>query len=451
MLQTLTRWPCILGLMAVALNPTAARSAQDPDIFDAMQKRILAIAEENNPKVVHIKAILKVQNRSIPGTGTGMIIDPQCHVLTNHHVVENAEKVTLVVPGDKRRFDAEVVGTDPQTDIAVLKFKYDKPCNPVRTGDSSKVHVGDWVIAIGNPYGLDGSVSFGIISAIQRNLNVGGLLNEFIQTDAMIDFGSSGGPLYNLKGDVIGINSRGQGRGIGFTIPINLALEIKQNLVQEGQVERSWLGVSIQNFDRDLADYLGMPDTTGVIINQVHEGSAADKAGLRPGDILTVFDGQKMDAEEEQDLKAVTRLIAKLPVGKKVTMHVLRDKKPLTLNATLTQQPTLEGKREESDLGFQVTEITKVLMIQQNLKSREGVLVTFVEQGSVADEGGLAAGDTIQFMDNREIKNIKEFKSAAAAVSKKKRTLVKVLRNNSLFFVLLKNDRKKPKAYTQTE
>ena len=179
----------------------------------------------------------------------------------------------VTVPGEKKKLEAKLLGADIQTDIAVIKVSRKKPLPFPKFTDSDKVRVGEWVIAIGNPYGLDGTVSFGIVSAKGRNLELPDLINEFIQTDAMIDHGSSGGPLLNLRGEVLGVNSRGQGRGIGFTIPINTAMKVKEQIVASGQIERGYLGVSVQPFDRDLAQHFKMPDASGVIINSVRARS----------------------------------------------------------------------------------------------------------------------------------------------------------------------------------
>jgi len=429
----------------VLFSPLISQSKEDPkvlELFEMMQNRIIQIAEEQKQAVVHIEAILKVDNSSIATTGSGIIVDEMGHILTNEHVVRKAEKVTVKLLGEKKIYLAEIIGTDEQTDLAVLKIKPSKKLKAPRFGDSSQLRVGDWVVAIGNPYGLDGTVSFGIISAVQRNLNIGGLLNEFIQTDAMIDFGSSGGPLINIRGEIIGINSRGQGRGIGFTIPINTALEIRNKLIQEGQVERAWLGVTIQPFDRDMAEYFGIPKVTGVIINQVHDNSSAENAGLKAGDILTHFDGKSIEAEEENELRGVSRTIAKTPVGKKVKIIALRNGKKLHLQTKMLLQPKLEGDELHSKLGFNVQEITNILFIERRLRTKKGVYVSFVEPGSIADEARLFKGDIIQKVVKKDTPNLKSFSKNAKNLEKQKRILLHVKRGNDLKLILLKNDRR---------
>src|SRR4029453_3047549 len=223
------------------------------------------------------QAIVKFDDRRSEVTGSGLIVTPDGAVLTNEHVVDKAEKITVSVPGRKRKYPARLIGTDRQTDVALLRIDPD-PEHPFTAArlSSEAVHVGQWVLAIGNPYGLDGTVSLGIVSAKGRNLEIPELLNDFIQTDAMIDRGSSGGPLVDLEGRVIGINSRGQGRGIGFTIPGDTVPDVPAQ-ISDGGVERGWLGISIQPLDRDLAAYLGQPDVSGVIVNSVADDSPAQK------------------------------------------------------------------------------------------------------------------------------------------------------------------------------
>src|SRR5262245_4409695 len=254
-----------------------------------LEKRIVAVAELVTPSVVHIQAIVKLDDRRNEVTGSGLIVTEDGAILTNEHVVDDAEKITVSVPGRKRKYPARLIGSDRQTDIALLRIDRDTdhPFTAARLS-SDPVHVGQWVLAIGNPYGLDGTVSLGIVSAKGRNLEIPDLLNDFIQTDALIDRGSSGGPLVDLEGRVIGINSRGRGRGIGFTIPIGIAREVMSQL-DRGGVERGWLGVSIQPLDRDLAAYLGQPEATGVIVNSVADGSPAERAELRVGDVIVSF------------------------------------------------------------------------------------------------------------------------------------------------------------------
>jgi len=297
--------------------------------------------------------------------------------------------------------------------------------------------VGQWVLAIGNPYGLDGTVSLGIVSAKGRNLEIPELLNDFIQTDAMIDRGSSGGPLVDLEGRVIGINSRGQGRGIGFTIPVDTVLDVLAQ-ISDGGVARGWLGVSIQPLDRDLAAYLGIPATTGVIVNSVADGSPAAKAGLRVGDVLTAVAAHPVEAEKEEDLGAFQRMVAATAPGKRAAIELMRDGKPKTLEVTLATQPKVEPAEADCDLGFQVQEITENLYRGERLPTREGAYVSFVAGGTPASEAGLSQGDVVVKMGERAVGGLDDFRSATHAVESADRVLIQARRGSDLRFLLLK-------------
>ena len=309
MTRFLLTLPLYLALVGCALMP----AAQAKDALDELQARIIRVSERVTPSVVHIEAAVKLNNRRNLVTGSGFLMDPNGVVVTNEHVVERAEKVSVIVPGRPGRYLAKVVGMDKQTDLAVLKIspREGEERFPVaKLGDSDRLRVGEWVIAIGNPYGLDGTVSLGIISAKGRDLRTDNLLNDFIQTDAMIDRGSSGGPLINLQGEVLGINSRGQGRGIGFTIPINTAKRVVRDLLGEGHIARGYLGVAIQPLDRELASYWNLTEVHGVIINGVLDDSPAAEAGLEIGDILLRFQGQELRAEKDEDIGSHLRRIS---------------------------------------------------------------------------------------------------------------------------------------------
>src|SRR5512139_1682337 len=292
-------------LVAVVLGCAALPPALARDALDELQARIIEVNKSVSPSVVHIESAVRMNNRRNLIEGSGFVIEPNGVVLTNWHVVDRAEKVSVLVPGREGRYDAEVVGTDKQTDVAVLRLvprEGEPPFASAKLGDSDKLAVGEWVIAIGNPYGLEGSVSLGIVSAKGRDLRAEQVLNDFIQTDAMIDHGSSGGPLINLRGEVVGINSRGQGRGIGFTIPINTAKRVSGDLLEAGRIARGYLGVAIQPLPRELARYWGEPDVHGVVVGSVTHGSPAESAGIAVGDVLVRIDGDALHAEKEEDL-----------------------------------------------------------------------------------------------------------------------------------------------------
>src|SRR5262245_16591181 len=423
------------ALCALALCAASAAAAEAPDA--GLEQRIIEVAARIQPSVVHIEAIVKLNDRRSEVTGSGVIASPDGRILTNHHVLDDAEKVTVSVPGRKRRYSARVIGTDPQTDVAVLRIQPDAPLVAAPLGASKPPRVGQWVLAIGNPYGLDGTVSLGIVSAKGRNLEIPDLLNDFIQTDALIDRGSSGGPLVDLDGRVIGINSRGQGRGIGFTIPIATAREVMAQL-DSGGIARGYLGVSLQALDRDLADYLGLGESTGVLVSHVVPESPADRAGLHTGDVITHFEGHEVEAEEEEDLGSFQRLVAGAAPGTRVQLAYLREGKPATAKVEIGAQPKLEGEEVETPVGFHVKEITPNLARTNRLSSTSGAFVTFVASGSPASEAGLRTGDVIVQIEEADVASLSEFQSAIAGIDMKRRFLLRARRGDDLKFVLIK-------------
>jgi serine protease Do len=430
----------LLAVLAWVAGCAALPGAFAKDALDRLQDRIIRVSEAVTPAVIHVEAVVRVNNRRNIVTGSGFVVDAEGIALTNQHVVQRAEKVTVRVMERAGRYTAEVLGTDKQTDLAVLRVlpRSEGETFPVVTlGDSDSLHVGEWVVAIGNPYGLDGTVSLGIVSAKGRDLEAENLLNDFIQTDAMIDRGSSGGPLVNLDGAVVGINSRGQGRGIGFTIPINTAKQIMTDLRDEGRIARGYLGIVIQPLDRELATYWNIPDVEGVVVAGVVQGSPADEAGIRVGDILTRFDGIPVDAEKDEDIGDLQRQIATSPVGAKVDMEVLREGRTQTLAATLGVQPKVVPDEEETDYGFTVQEVTVGLHRLHRLDTREGVLVSFVERGSEAAEAGLAPGDLIRQVNAEKVRDLQGFRSAITTVNGADPFLIEARRGRDTRFVLI--------------
>jgi len=410
------------------------------DALDELQARIIEINRRVSPCVVHIESAIRVNGRRNLVEGSGFVVDPAGVVLTNWHVVDRAEKVSVIVPARDGRYEAEIVGTDKQTDVAVLRIspqKGEKPFSAVSVGDSDKVQVGEWVIAIGNPYGLEGSVSLGIVSAKGRDLRTEQLLNDFIQTDAMIDHGSSGGPLINLKGEVIGINSRGQGRGIGFTIPIDTAKRVADDLLDRGRIARGYLGVTLQPLPRDLARYWGEPDVHGVVVGSVAHDSPAERAGIAVGDVLVKFDGEALHAEKEEDLGQFQRLVAQRSAGHEVAIEILRGGQHETLHASLASQPKFVPDEEETQHGFTVEEVTESSFRSQRLPQRNGVLVSYVESGSEADEAGMERGDLIVELEKTHVSTLDDFRRALAQLPSDKPFLVRALRGDDTRFLLL--------------
>ncbi len=352
------------------------------------------------------------RQQRIPSSGSGFVVDEEGHILTNNHVVSNAEDITVTL-NDKRTFKAKVVGADPGTDVAVIKIEGSHlPVLPL--GDSDKMRVGDWAIAIGNPLGqLRGSVTVGIVSATGRsNLNIfGGTpdFQDFIQTDASINFGNSGGPLCNIRGEAIGINTaiNPSGQGIGFAIPINLAHHVADQLMAHGEVQRAWLGVNLAELTPEIAEGFGLKDDHGVVISNVLAGQPADKAGLKRNDVIVEYDGQPV-----ADLQKFRLKVADTPVGRKVSLVVLRDGKriPVTVTLGLRDQAVVaslnnDGQsggthngsaapRTEELAGLSVRDLSADERSEAGVRS--GVLVVEVKEGSAADDAGLAPHDVIE-------------------------------------------------------
>ncbi|MFP2931928.1 S1C family serine protease, partial [Pyxidicoccus sp. 3LG] len=280
------------------------------------------------------------------GIGSGFIIDARGLVLTNNHVVEGAREIQVQLP-DGRELGAKVLGTDPLTDVAVLQLRREeggKALPVVRLGNSEALRVGDWVVAIGNPFGLGSSVSLGIVSAKARDIEVGPF-DDFLQTDAAINPGNSGGPLFNLRGEVVGINTAivGEGAGIGFAVPSNLVQALLPQLEKDGAVTRGWLGVTVQDLTPDLGEALGLPAREGALVNDVTEGTPAASAGLQPEDVIIAADGQAIASG-----RALTRAVAQKPPGSELTLSLYRGKQKEELKATLGTRPDLEGVASRS-------------------------------------------------------------------------------------------------------
>lgn len=352
--------------------------------------------------------------------GSGFIMNKDGYILTNNHVIEGADEIQVQLT-DKRKFDAKLVGSDPKTDIAVVKISAsDLPSVPL--GDSGQIRVGDWVVAVGNPFGLEHTVTAGIVSAKGRVIGAGPY-DDFIQTDASINPGNSGGPLFNLQGEVVGVNTAivASGQGIGFAIPINMAKDLVPQLISSGKVTRAWLGVGIQDITPELAKSFGLPDQKGALISNIFPGSPADKAGLKSGDIVLGFNGRLISESHE-----LPTLVAHEPIGKKVTMQVLRDGKQVQIEVTLGEMEKGEKEAERSpaatesrELGIAVRNLTPEEVSQLRLsKEHHGVAIVAVEPGSPADGAGVQRGDILLGINNVEINSAVEYDAAAKKINK---------------------------------
>ncbi|MCC7211348.1 MAG: DegQ family serine endoprotease [Candidatus Brocadia sp.] len=384
----------------------------------------------------------------IQGLGSGVIIDSEKgYIITNNHVVEDADELKINL-GDKREFDGKVVGTDPQTDVAVIKID-GKNLPSAKLGDSDTIRAGQWAIAIGNPFGLSQTVSIGVISATGR-ANVGvAAYEDMIQTDAAINPGNSGGPLVNIKGEIVGINTAiftrsGGYQGIGFAIPINMVKIIMKDLVEKGKVTRGWLGVVIQDIDPALAKSFNVTVTEGVLVSDIQDGSPAKEAGFERGDIVIEYDGKSI-----RDVNHLRNTVAQTEVNKKVKVKVLRDGKEKDLTVKIGEQPSdlfaggpggvaPSGK----DLGMTVQNLTKELAKSLGVEEDSGVIVAEVQPGSPAALSEIREGDLIKEVNRKKIGNVAEFKKSLSEADKEKGVLILIKRGEFSRYVIIKTKEK---------
>ena len=369
------------------------------------------------------------------GLGSGFIISEDGYVVTNNHVVERAEDIKVILE-DGTEFKAEVIGKDPKTDLAVLKIEADYDFVAVDAGNSEELRIGDWVMAIGNPFGLGYTVTSGIISAKGRSLGLGAY-DDFIQTDAPLNPGNSGGPLFNLNGEVVGVNTAisARGQGIGFAIPINLASNVINQLIDSGKVVRGWLGVIIQEITPDIAEGIGLDNTDGALIADVSPDSPADKAGLKSGDVVIKFNNKPI--EEFADL---TRFVGETKPESDVNLTIIRNGKEKVVDVHLgelkdTKKAAAEPEESiDSKIGLNVKEITPELAKKYNLDRDSGVILFNVERGTNAYNAGFRTGDIITNIDKTEINSIEDYNEAIDRVVEGKLALFLVRRGqNSLY------------------
>ena len=371
------------------------------------------------------------------GLGSGFIISKDGLVITNNHVVDKADVIKVKLSNGEDH-DAEVVGRDPKTDIALIKIKGGGPFPFLPLGDSDKIQVGDWVLAVGNPFGLESTVTAGIISAKQRNIGAGPY-DDFLQTDAPINPGNSGGPLVDLEGEVIGINTAivASGQGIGFAIPSNMASNIIAQLRDSGKVVRGWLGVMIQRITPELEKSFNLKDDQGALVADVPEDSPAAKAGVKRGDVIVEFNGKAI--KEWSDLPG---MVANTKVGETVPVKVLRDGKEKVVEVKIGElkeemaAATGEERQEEAKLGMTVEEITPDVASRLGIEKEEGVIVTRVEENSPAAEAGLRPGDIIKEIQREPVKDMASYNNLISKLEKGN-ALILIKRGGSTFFVTL--------------
>ena len=370
------------------------------------------------------------------GLGSGFIISEDGYVVTNNHVIDKAQDIEVILEGGEK-YKAKIIGKDSKTDLALLKIEPRKKLSAVRFGDSDKLEIGDWVIAVGNPFGLGHTVTAGIVSAKGRVLGLGAY-DDFIQTDAPINPGNSGGPLFNLSGEVVGVNTAivAGGQGIGFSIPINMAKDVVRQIKEKGRVVRGWLGVLVQQITPEIGESMNLKEPKGALVSDVTSKGPAEKAGIKRGDIIVEFNGHKIEKVHE-----LTSMVAIIPPGTQVKLKVIREGKEKDITVRLGELPEKIARKEEGvkeKLGLTVQEITPQIADRFNLGEENGVVITDVDPGSITDESGLQPGDVILEINRQTIKNIDDYKSAVEMIEKGKTALFLVKRGENTMYVGVK-------------
>jgi serine protease Do len=437
-----------------AQEPNPATTARGLPDFVALAKRL-------KPEVVNISTIQTAEQPDAPNPfgqrdrfsapsprgqfkqrslGSGFIIEPDGLILTNFHVVDNAETITVRLL-DGRELAGKVVGKDQKTDIALVKISArDLPVAPL--ADSDRLEVGEWVMAIGNPFGLDNTVTSGIVSAKDRQIGAGPY-DHFIQTDASINPGNSGGPLVNLEGEVVGINTAifsqsGGNIGIGFAIPINLVKDLLPQLKTGGKITRGWLGVSIQGITPDLAASLGLDQAKGALVSSVVQNSPADRAGIKAGDVIVGYAGKPINNANDLPF-----LVAGTPVGKTVSLQVFRGNKETPVAVAIEkmkEEEVIASPTEKDDLGLTVEQITPDIAEDLGLEQTHGVVITAVAPDGLGDEAGFQPGDIVREINRQPVRNLSDYRNIMASATQNKSILFLVQREDSTIFLALRKE-----------
>ncbi len=447
---------------ARASATSAAVYSQNGEEQPAISSPFTALAEKCTPSVVNVK-VTKVektsfgemqvpapfqkffnapqfrQDQTVQGAGSGVIISKDGYILTNNHVVDGAKELSVTL-ADKREFKAQIVGRDPKTDLAIVKIEAGENLPAASIGDSDRMRVGDWVLAIGNPFGLGNTVTLGIVSAKGRVIGAGPY-DDFIQTDASINPGNSGGPLLNMKGEVIGINTAivPNGQGIGFAIPVNTAKPLIPQLEENGEVTRGYLGVNIQSVTPDLSKAMKLEQETGVLVADVVSGGPADKAGIKAGDVIVKFDGKPV-----RDSHDLPMMVAGTKIGSDVPLVVVRNGKELKISAVIAKLDSGEGKLAENGRpahgkwGLQLQELNPDLAQQFGLKDDHGVLVAGVQPGSPAYHASIQPGDVIAEVNRQPVKSVNDLKEKIAGADSSGSLLLLVKNSHGSRYVVLK-------------
>ena len=379
------------------------------------------------------------------GMGSGVIVSPDGHIITNNHVVDGAKEVQITLP-DKREFTGKVIGSDPKTDLALVKIDraggHELPFVP--WGDSSRLQVGEYVLAVGNPFGLNSTVTLGIVSALGRGRMGITQYEDWIQTDAAINPGNSGGALVNTRGELVGINTAifsqtGGYQGVGFAVPASMAKPVYESLVKTGKVVRGFLGVGIQDVTLDLAKSFGLKEANGALVSDVVEDGPAEHGGIKQGDVILQYDGKALE-----DPAALQRAVTRTPVGTKVALKIMRDGQAQDVTVTIGEQADVaktarveqEGAAESALAGLEIQNLDRETARELGLRDKiKGVVITGVEPGSVADQAGLQEGDVIQEINRHPIRSVKEFEKMAASLKKDQKVLLLINRRGSSLFL----------------
>ncbi len=444
------------ALLLILIYPATVPAAEKRRSVD-LSTAIIQVAKQTIPAVVHIEVterkevanpFLPFENdpffrrffnipempkkfkRETKGLGTGMIIDPQGHILTNHHVAGGATKLEVLL-SNGQKYQAKLIGTDPKTDLAVIKISVKERLPHVKFGDSDKAEVGEWVVAIGHPRGLDQTVTQGIISAKHRQgISDPGSYQDFLQTDAAINPGNSGGPLLNLYGEVIGVNAvivseSGGSEGIGFTIPSNMATQVAKALIAHGKVERGWLGVSIQDLTPELAKTAKITAAKGALVAEVIKGSPAEKGGLKKNDVVIAFAGKDIS-----DSSSLRNSVAAAPAGREVKVLVLRSGKKLELNVkigNLESSNKVLAETAKERLGVEVRAITAREAEKYGLDERKGVAISWVDAKGALGKEGFEVGDLILEIADQPVNGVSMFIDLASMLKSGEKITVLVL------------------------
>ena len=372
------------------------------------------------------------------GAGSGVIISADGTVVTNYHVVDGAKEITVTM-NDKKEYKARVIGKDPKTDIAVIRIEGKGTFKPAVLGDSDKLRVGEWVLAIGNPFGLSNTVTSGIVSAKGRIIGAGPY-DDFIQTDAPINPGNSGGPLFNMRGEVVGINTAiiPNGQGIGFAIPASTVKRLIPDLVARGGVTRGYLGVSVQSVSEELSKSLGLKTNKGALVSEVVEGAPAEQAGIRQGDVIVAFDGKEI--KESHELSAA---VAATPVGKDAKVELVRDGRSVTVTVKTGKLPSDEVAEQTSEdgqkgkWGLALKDLDPETSRRLGLKAKQGAVVAGVEPGSPADQAAIQQGDVILEVNRKQVKSVEDIRKEMAKADGKGQVLLLVQRGGHNLYVVM--------------